>query len=72
MHHMLIGTVTFEDEKNGITAELTIGSERGKPRDYFSGAISRDGNVVCKLSGTYMGYVDFDGKRYLDIRQQRI
>ena len=31
-----------------------------------------NGNIVCKLSGTYMGYVDFDGKRYLDVRQQKI
>lgn len=72
MHHQLIGDVSFKDEKNGITAELSIGNERGKPRDYFSGAIYRDGNVVSRLSGTYMGYVDFDGKRYLDLRQQPI
>lgn len=72
MHHQLIGTVKFTDERNGITAELSIGNERGKPRDYFSGAIFRDGSVVSKLTGTYMGYVDFDGKRYLDLRQQQI
>jgi hypothetical protein len=69
MHHQLVGTVKFKDEANGITAEATIGSERGLPRDYFSGSISRNGNVVSKFRGTYMGYADFDGKRYFDLRQ---
>ena len=68
MHHQLVGTVKFKDEANGITAEATIGSERGLPRDYFSGSISRNGNVVSKFRGTYMGYADFDGKRYFDLR----
>jgi hypothetical protein len=29
--------------------------------------------VVCEnIFGNYMGYADFDGERYLDIRQQEV
>jgi len=28
----------------------------------------KDGNVKSKISGTYMGYIDFDDQRYWDVR----
>lgn len=65
--HCLTGTSNFEDEKNGITAEYTIGTKKG--RDYVSGWIKQNGQKVCELNGTYMGYVEFDKVRYWDIRQ---
>ena len=37
MHHQLVGKIEFKDEKNGIRAEIKIGEEKGKPKDYFKG-----------------------------------
>lgn len=68
---MITGKIEFTDEKNGIYAWYEINSPnrgRGKAKDYFIGEIRKNGVVVSKISGTYMGYVDFDGQRYWDIR----
>lgn len=39
MHHQLVGRIDFKDEKNGIKAEIIIGQEKKKPKDYFRGKI---------------------------------
>ena len=52
-----------------MTAEYTIGTKKG--RDYVKGEIKKDGVVVSKLHGTYMGYLEFDGVRYWDIRRMQ-
>ena len=65
--HCLCGTSEFEDAANGVTAQYTIGTKRG--RDYVSGWIKKNGEKVCDISGTYMGWVEFDGVRYWDIRR---
>ena len=65
--HCLTGTCDFTDEENGVTAQYTIGTKKG--RDYFTGEIKKDGEVVSRLSGTYMGYIEFDGVRFWDIRR---
>jgi len=64
--HCLAGTSEFSDEANGITAEYTIGTKKG--RDYVSGWIKKNGVKVSEVTGTYMGYVEFDKVRYWDIR----
>ena len=71
MIHMCTGTITFVDEKNGLTAWYTIG-EAGKKyaKDYFKGEIKRGDQVVSRLFGSYMGYIEFDGRRYWDERRQ--
>jgi hypothetical protein len=67
---MLLGKITFRDEMNDITGFIEIGSVRRKPRDYLQGYIEQYGEKVCeKIEGTYMGYVDFDGERYFDVRE---
>jgi len=69
---LICGKCEFNDEKNGIQAWYEINSPqkgRGKARDYFVGEIKKDGKVVSKLFGTYMGYIDFDRQRYWDIRE---
>jgi len=33
----VLGKIEFKDEKNGIRAEIKIGEEKGKPKDYFKG-----------------------------------
>ena len=69
---MITGRIEFTDEQNGITAFYEINSPdrgRGKAKDYFVGEIRQHGKVVSKMYGTYMGYIDFDGRRYWDIRR---
>ena len=40
LNHMCTGTMTFTDEKNGLTATYTIGSAGKKyAKDYFKGEI---------------------------------
>ena len=65
--HCLCGTSEFSDPQNGIEAQYTIGIRKG--RDYVSGWIKKDGVKVSELTGTYMGWIAFDGKRYWDIRR---
>jgi len=70
--HLITGKIEFKDEKHGIYAWYEINSPdkgKGRPRDYFVGEIRKDGVVVSKMFGNYMGYIDFDEKRYWDIRQ---
>lgn len=67
---MICGRIEFEDKKNGLTAWYEISSEKKKPLDYFVGEVSKDGKVVSKMYGNYMGYIDFDGIRYWDVREQ--
>ena len=69
-HHQLHGNIRFEDPKNNIVAYLNIGSVRKRPKDYFEGSIEMNGEVVCsEIFGNYMGYADFDGERFFDLRQ---
>lgn len=67
--HCLCGTSEFEDLTNGVTAQYTIGTKKG--RDYVTGWIKKDGKTVSELSGTYMGYIEFDKVRYWDIRRMQ-
>ena len=43
---------------------------RFRLQDYFTGFVTRNNVKVCDISGTYMGYIDFDSTRYWDIREQ--
>jgi hypothetical protein len=37
----------------------------------MEGYIEKQGVKVCnKIYGSYMGYIDFDGERYFDLRDQ--
>jgi len=67
--HCITGTSDFEDEKAGITAQYTIGTKKG--RDYVHGWIKKHGKKVAELNGSYMGYLEFDGVRYWDIRRMQ-
>jgi len=40
-----------------------------RPQDYFKGEIQLQGQKVCDISGTYLGFMDFSGLRYFDGRQ---
>ena len=73
-HHMMLGNIVFEDDKNGLTGYLNIGHVKGKPTDYFKGYIQdADKDVVSEnIYGTYMGYFDADGERLFDIRNLQV
>ena len=64
------GFYTLEDEANKIAAKVVMSTEKGRPQDFFTGEICKDGKKVCTIEGNYMGYVDFDGVRYWDLRDE--
>jgi len=68
--HLVCGRCEFEDKKNGITGWYEIGIDKKRPMDYFAGEIIQNGRVVSRLLGNQMGYIDFDGARYWDVRDQ--
>ncbi len=68
MQHMLTGKIVFTDEKNGIEGMYDIYAKK-KPGDFLYGWIKKNGKEVSKVYGNYMGFMDFDGKRYWDIRE---
>ncbi|EGR27990.1 oxysterol binding, putative [Ichthyophthirius multifiliis] len=62
------GTITFQDVKNNIKAEISIDSVKKKPSDYICGEIKVNDQTVSKCYGSYMGFIEFDGMRYWDFR----
>lgn len=40
-----------------------------RPSDYITGEIKLKDKIVSKLYGSYLNYIEFDGKRYWDIRE---
>lgn len=45
---------------------------RYRPQDYFEGEIEQDGAIVSKIYGSYVGFLEFDGVRYWDAREDTI
>jgi len=60
--------IEYKDERNGITAWYEPGSVKGKVQDFFKGEILKDGKVVSKIFGNYVGFLDFDKERLWDVR----
>jgi len=48
------------------------GIVKGKPQDFFAGEILKDGKKICSIYGNYMGFMDFDGVRYWDLREPKL
>ena len=67
---MITGRIEFTDDTTGVTAFYEFGNcgKKSLPKDYFSGQIMQNGQVVSEIYGTCMGFCDFDGKRYWDAR----
>lgn len=64
-----LGPVVFIDEANHLEAIVNIGGIKGKPSDYLEGLVIRNGTqLISKLTGTYLGWLEFDGLRYWDVR----
>lgn len=56
----------FTDEANEISVTVEFGKVKKKPSDFFAGKISVKGQEVSTISGTYLGFIDFDDVRYWD------
>lgn len=72
--HQLVGRCDFKDDKNGITAYYYLGQggpTKKSPKDYLIGEISKDGKVISQIKGNYMGWLEFDGIRYFDVRDMQ-
>jgi hypothetical protein len=71
MRHESLGTIEATDTQ-GNWCTINIGKEKNKPTDYVSGVIKNGNNIeMGDLTGTYLGYLDFDGVRYWDARYVR-
>ena len=70
--HQITGRVDFEDRVNGVTAyyEIGDGGVKKAPKDYLKGEIMVNGQSVCQIYGSYMGFLDIDGERFWDVREQ--
>ena len=66
-----IGDMKWEDTTHGIIAEMSLGgSAKSALSDYFDGEIKdKEGKVLSSFTGSYLSHIDFDGKRYWDIRR---
>lgn len=54
------GKMKFEDKKNSLICEIEFDNVRWKASDFFQGEIKKDGKRVCKIMGSYMGFIEFD------------
>mmetsp|Transcript_1543 Transcript_1543/g.4205 ORF Transcript_1543/g.4205 Transcript_1543/m.4205 type:complete len:138 (-) Transcript_1543:125-538(-) len=75
MHHECLGSLDFEDEAHGLRCTIRFGEGgRSMPSDYFEGTIERtdaaggEPVVVSTVTGSWVGFVDFDKERYWDVR----
>jgi len=66
--HETLGTMEFNDKKNQISCELRFGKVKKRPTDYIEGEIKVNGQIVSRISGTYLGWIEIDGNRYFDYR----
>ena len=60
----------IEDEENNLKGYIKMGAYSLKKQDFFYGEILKNGEKVCTIEGNYTGYVDFDGVRYWDLRDE--
>jgi len=69
LRHESLGEIKFNDFKNEIECVLKFGSVKKKPSDFCTGEIKLKGKSICKVLGSYLSFVEFDGVRYWDIRE---
>jgi hypothetical protein len=66
-----VGLMVFKDQENRLECEVRVGEVSGKPSDYLEGFIMREGKVISQLTGTFLGHLDFDDRRYWDLRHSQ-
>lgn len=67
MSRQVTGKQEYIDETNNITAYIK--TDVKKIQDYIEGKICMFGQEIYKITGNYNGFIDFNGKRYWDIRE---
>lgn len=72
MVRQVVGRQDYKDELNHITAYIETGKVKKKVQDYFQGNICQYGQELYKIYGNYNGYVEFNGERYWDIRDNQV
>ena len=71
MGHQMQGTVEFNDTENDLKGiiEFSASHSWSTPQDFITGRILAKGEAISTLRGNYMGFLDFDGVRYWDVRE---
>lgn len=69
--HQLVGKVEFEDEENDIKAYLNFSGYTFRKQDYCWGEMFVKGQKVHEIQANYMGFLNFDNKRYWDYREKK-
>ena len=68
LRHECAGIFNYIDQTYGNTCAVKL-KIKDRPSDYFEGNIcDKNGKVLSKLFGTWLGYLEFDGIRYWDVR----
>lgn len=71
-----IGDIVFTDTKNHLSAKIKfyegggLFSKAKHKTDHFEGAIIKNNdekNIVSRVEGSWLEYVEFDGVRYWDL-----
>ena len=68
--HQVCGEQTFKDEDNNLEATIKYNGYFFRKQDYIYGEIKQNGRKVCEIEGNYMGFMNFAGKRYWDVREK--
>ena len=68
MNHQLTGKIVFTDEANNLTASYQYGAYMFSKQDFVWGEMHQNGKKLCEVTGNYVGYLDFGGVRYWDVR----
>ena len=69
MGSMLGTSLAMSRRSKYLTLILTV---LHRPQDFFTGEIICRGQKKADVYGNYLGFIDFDGKRYWDIREQHV
>ena len=54
---------------NNLYGWYELGNIKKKTQDNFTGEILQFGQKIVDIRGNYMGYMDFNGVRYFDVRE---
>jgi len=69
IRHESLGEIKFTDLTNGFECILKFNTVKKKPSDFFTGEIKIKGITVSKILGSYLSFIEFNGIRYWDIRE---
>ena len=69
MTRQVTGKQEYKDSTNHISAYIKTGAK--KIQDYIEGSISQYGQEIYTIKGNYNGFLEFNGKRYWDIRETK-